>query len=204
MLVAIFPFLAVLDIVLIVLGYLSPSLLHLSILGIEIVLGTLAIAFFRDPERSLGQGLLAPVNGRVLGVDDEGERSRVSTFMGPFDVHVVRAPLGGTLKGMERRGDGFKKADTPSATHNVQVELKFESDAEPFTVVMLAGWFARQIVPYIGIGDRVERGSRIGLIRFGSRVDVLVPQGTYDFSVTPGDRVVSGASSLGVRSSADG
>ena len=127
----------------------------------------------------------------------EGERVRISTFMGPFDVHVVRAPMDGRVVGVQRGGGGFARADTPSAAHNVKMELAFEGPQVAFDVVMLSGWFARRIVPYVAVGDQVRRGSRIGLIRFGSRVDVVVPRGVFDILVAPGTKVMAGATSLG-------
>lgn len=162
------------------------------------ILTVLSLVFFRDPERSTGEGLVAPAHGRVLAVEEEGDMVRVSTFMGPFDVHVVRAPLEGRVTSARRGGRGFQKAYRPEAGHNVQLELGFSDGTEPFTVVLVSGWFARRIVPYVAEGDRAERGSRIGLIRFGSRVDVLVPRGRFRIVVVPGARVRAGSSSLGV------
>lgn len=161
------------------------------------------VYFFRDPERPVGEGLVAPAHGRVLDVTTEGERVRVSTFMGPMDVHVIRAPLDGKVVSMERGGSGYHRAYTPEAGHNVQLKVGLEGDAGAFTVVLVSGWFARRIVPYVRIGDRVERGSRIGLIRFGSRVDVLVPEGSYRMVVGTGKRVSAGSSTLGVRTDED-
>ena len=181
------------------------------------LLGLLAAAtafgafFFRDPERSTGEGLVAPVHGRVLAVTAEGGWTRVSTFMGPFDVHVVRAPLEGTVRAMARGGAGFRRADSAVAGHNVQLDLELDGaggtggagnasgeGSGPFRVVMVSGWFARRIVPYVAVGDRVARGSRMGLIRFGSRVDVLVPTDGFRITASPGQRVRGGESSLGV------
>ena len=174
--------------------------LVLTILAVFTVFG---LVFFRDPVRTTAEGLGAPVHGRVLGVDDEGKKVRISTFMGPFDVHVVRAPMDGRLVGLERGGAGFARADTPSASHNVRVDLAFEGPEVAFDVVMLSGWFARRIVPYVSVGDEVRRGARIGLIRFGSRVDVLVPRGAFDVKVAPGTKVRAGSTSLGVMTDAN-
>lgn len=158
----------------------------------------LVFHFFRDPERSTGEGLVAPAHGRVLGVEHEGGRTRVSTFMSPLDVHVIRAPLAGKVVLMERHGSGFLRAYDPEAGHNVQLEIGFEGVDTTFTVVMITGWLARRIVPYISPGDEVDKGSRIGLIRFGSRVDVMVPRDNFSIHVREGDRVKAGSSSLGV------
>lgn len=171
----------------------------LSALGVIAVLAAIGIYFFRDPERRTAEGLVAPAHGRVMGVDEEEGRVRVSTFMGPFDVHVVRAPLDGMVVSMERGGSTYHRADSPAAGHNVQLELGFRGAEEAFTVVLISGWFARRIVPHVSEGDVVTKGSRIGLIRFGSRVDVLVAKGLYDLQVAEGSRVRAGSSSLGVR-----
>jgi phosphatidylserine decarboxylase len=158
----------------------------------------LVIYFFRDPERPTAEGLVAPAHGKVLGVKEEDGKVRVSTFMSPFDVHVIRAPLDGTVVSMDRGGSGFRRAYEPGADHNVQLEIGFDGDP-PFTVVMISGYLARRIVPYITLGDTVTRGSRIGLIRFGSRVDVLVPKDIFAIKVREDNRVKAGSSSLGVR-----
>ncbi|NIP34405.1 MAG: phosphatidylserine decarboxylase family protein [Thermoplasmata archaeon] len=175
------------------------TLLYLAILAPLLVFTFLVFYFFRDPERPTAEGLVAPAHGRVLGVFDEDGRTRVSTFMSPLNVHVIRAPLDGRVKSMEWSGSGFYRAFKPEADHNVQVRIEFEGGEVPFTVVMISGWIARRIVPYLTEGDTVTRGSRMGLIRFGSRVDVIVPQETFRIDVKEGDIVRAGSSSLGVR-----
>lgn len=197
------PALLALTAVAMVAGPLAVAWWSILAVALLLMLSFLGIYFFRDPERQVGEGLVAPAHGRVLGVDEEGDRVRVSTFMGPMDVHVVRAPLEGRVVSMERGGSGFHRADTTEAGHNVQLAIDLHGGPEDFTVVMVSGWFARRIVPHIAPGDTVERGSRIGLIRFGSRVDVLVPKDEYRITVGPGTRVRAGSSSLGVRLDAD-
>ena len=171
-------------------------------LGLLAAASAFGLHFFRDPERPTGEGLVAPVHGRVLAVTAEGGWTRVSTFMGPFDVHVVRAPLDGTVRAMARGGAGFRRADSAGAGHNVQLDLELEGAegkaSAPHRVVMVSGYFARRIVPYVAVGDSVARGSRMGLIRFGSRVDVLVPTDGFRITASPGQRVRGGESSLGV------
>ncbi len=156
------------------------------------------LMFFRDPERRPAEGLVAPVHGRILSVTHDDRWTRVATFMGPFDVHVVRAPLDGTVRRMERSGLGFARADRPGADGNVRLTIDLDGGEVEHTVELVSGWFARRIVPYVSVGDRVDRGSRIGLIRFGSRVDVLVPRGACEISVAPGQRVRAAETSLGV------
>lgn len=172
---------------------------YILILAVLVLISSFLLYFFRDPHRQVGKGLVAPAHGRILGVEDEGDRTRVSTFMSPFNVHVVRAPLDGNVVSMERSGSGFYRAFKPEADHNVQVAIEFDGGEVPFTLVMVSGYIARRIVPYMSVGDSVSRGSRIGLIRLGSRVDVIVPKGAYSITVEPGDIVSAGSSSLGVR-----
>jgi phosphatidylserine decarboxylase len=200
--VAVPPAILVLFLALMVEGTLPQSWWSWTIVVVLALLSVLGIAFFRDPERRTAAGLVAPAHGRILKVAPEDGMTRVSTFMGPFDVHVVRAPLDGRVASMERGGGGFHRADTPDAGHNVQLELAFDGGKDPFRVVMISGWFARRIVPYVAVGDRVTRGSRIGLIRFGSRVDVLVRNDSFNIIVKPGTQVMAGSSSLGVSSGA--
>ena len=178
-----------------------------ALLAVLAAASAFGLSFFRDPGRRTGEGLVAPVHGRVLAVTEEGGWTRVSTFMGPLDVHVVRAPLDGTVRAMTRGGAGFRRADSTGAGHNVQLDLELDGAGVAggaggadgsHRVVMVSGWFARRIVSYVAVGDRVARGSRIGLIRFGSRVDVLVPRDGSRITVAPGQRVRGGESSLGV------
>jgi phosphatidylserine decarboxylase len=169
--------------------------------GVAILLAAVSafgLAFFRDPDRTAADGLVAPAHGRVLSITDDDRWTRVATFMGPFDVHVVRAPLDGTVRRMERSGRGFARADRPGADGNVRLAIDLDGDAGEHRVELVSGWFARRIVPYVSVGDRVVRGARIGLIRFGSRVDVLVPRGSCEVSVAPGHRVRAAETSLGV------
>jgi phosphatidylserine decarboxylase len=201
--VAIPPALLALSAVAMAAGSLDVAWWSLLAVALLLMFSFLGIYFFRDPERTPGEGLVAPAHGRVLGVDEEGDRVRVSTFMGPMDVHVIRAPMKGKVLSLERSGSGFHRADTTEAGHNVQLTIELKGDREVYTVVMVSGWFARRIVPHIAPGDTVERGARIGLIRFGSRVDVLVPKNEYRITVGPGTRVRAGSSSLGVRLDAD-
>ncbi len=170
-----------------------------GVLVLLVVLSALGLNFFKDPDRQVANGLVAPAHGRVLDVREEGDRVRVSTFMGLFDVHVVRAPLGGRVTSLTRGGKGFKRAYVPGAARNVRVELSFEEGGEGHEVFMVSGWFARRIVPYVSVGDVIGRGDRIGLIRFGSRVDVVLPAKVYRIEVAPGQRLRAAESSMGVR-----
>jgi phosphatidylserine decarboxylase len=150
--------------------------------------------FFRDPERQAPgdpRVLVSPADGRVIVAGG----GRVSIFMNVFDVHVCRAPAAGEIVSVDRARGGFRAAFRDAASeHNERVRLVVDGAARvPFTLV--AGLLARRIVCKVAAGDRVAQGQRIGLIQFGSRVDVDLPAGATA-SVRVGDRVVAGESPI--------
>lgn len=159
--------------------------------------------FFRDPARSFDgpvEILVAPADGKVLRVDtveadfaESAERQRIVTFLSVFDVHVQRSPVGGEVVGSRYRPGAKVAAFRPEAgeVNEQQLTVIRTDSGELVGVVQVAGLVARRVVGYLSQGERVERGERLGLIRFGSRVDLLVPPG-YIIAVEPGDRVVAG------------
>ena len=156
-------------------------------------LGAAAVAlwFFRDPEREpAGPGVLAPADGKVSVVREEGDRLRVGVFMHVTDVHVNRAPLGGTVEAVEHTPGAHRPAFSKDSDRNERVRVDFGDHA----VVLIAGAFARRITPYVGMGDAVGRGERLGHVAFGSRADVVLPPAydRGDLVVGPGDRVRAG------------
>jgi phosphatidylserine decarboxylase len=159
--------------------------------------------FFRDPDRAAPEDetlVLSPADGRVLSVDEltepsffQGPCRRISIFLSVFNVHVQRAPLTGTVTHRGYRPGGYAVAWKPKASEeNEQASLGLETRAGPVLVRQIAGLVARRIVTYPNEGDRVGRGQRIGIIRFGSRVDLFIPlEWTVDCAV--GDVVHGGA-----------
>jgi len=176
-------------------------------------------AFFRDPERVVPQGddmIVAPADGMVTlieqvpppielqGPDSNGGPglgsapvTRISIFMSVFDVHINRAPVGGTVKRIVYIPGKFMNADLDKASEeNERQHVLIErADGRPIGCTQIAGLVARRIVPFIKQGDIVAAGQRIGLIRFGSRVDVYLPQGT-DAKVLLGQRTIAGETVL--------
>ena len=176
-------------------------------------------AFFRDPERVVPQDerlVLSPADGTVsliaqieppaeLRIDDgsgtrglaAGPVTRVSIFMSVFDVHINRAPVGGTVRRVVYIPGKFMNADLDKASEdNERQHLLIErSDGLTVGFTQIAGLLARRIVPFVKPGDLVAAGQRIGLIRFGSRVDVYLPAGT-DAKVVLGQTVVAGETVL--------
>lgn len=161
--------------------------------------------FFRDPVRvtPLDPTLaFSPADGRVAMVDHavvpselglgEEIRPRVSIFMSVFDVHVNRAPVAGAVSRMVYRPGRFLNAEDPQASvENERNGIIIETPTGPMAVVQIAGLVARRIVPFVREGDSVGPGDRIGLIRFGSRLDVYLPAGSVPL-VAEGQRAVAG------------
>lgn len=162
-----------------------------------VVLALIMLNFFRDPERTpSGEGLLAPADGVVQSIDEwEDGRTRVATFMNPFDVHVNRAPLPGRVAGVEHVSGGFIPAFDKESHLNERVVWHFDTEVGDLEVIQIAGALARRIVPYLEAGAKVARGDRIGIIRLGSRVDVYLPAGIVP-AVTVGERMVAGETVL--------
>ena len=165
-----------------------------------------SLGFFRDPERITPvapHGVIGPADGRVTIVDERedpfvGPALRVSIFLSPFDVHVVRSPITGVVVGTVRTSGRFLPAYRPEAgEENERCAVYIEGGGTRVTVVQIAGVAARRVVCRVGAGDRVEAGERFGIIRFGSRTDCFMPRGTHAL-VQPGDRVVGGETVIGM------
>ncbi|MBB2915185.1 phosphatidylserine decarboxylase [Streptosporangium becharense] len=153
--------------------------------------------FFRDPERAPGAGrILSPADGVVQSIDPWPDgRTRVAIFMSPLDVHVNRAPLAGTVTSMEHVAGGYLPAFNKDSDTNERVVWHLETALGDIEFVQIAGAVARRIVPYVAEGAKVAKGERVGLIRFGSRVDVYLPEG-IEPAVSVGHRTVAGVTSL--------
>lgn len=163
-------------------------------------------AFFRDPERrgAAGEGaVVAPADGRIIEIADddadylEGPAKRISIFLSLFDVHVNRYPISGSIEHRDYQAGRFEPAWRRSASRsNERASTGIKGDRHPVLVRQIAGLAAKRIVTYARLGDQVRRGERMGLIRFGSRVDLFVPTETQ-ISVVVGQRTVGGVTALG-------
>jgi phosphatidylserine decarboxylase len=161
------------------------------------VLAGAFLGFFRDPERTppdVPGAVLAPADGRVMvitDVDDPfvGPATRLSIFLSPLDVHVNRAPIGGIVRDVEYAPGRFLAAYRPEASEqNERCTVALEGAEARVGVRQISGVLARRIVCRVRAGDRLAAGERYGLIRFGSRTDLVVPRGT-EVRVRVGDRV---------------
>jgi len=171
---------------------------------IPILLAAFFLWFFRDPRRTIPQGeglIVSPADGKLTAIDrvitPSGESLRLSIFLSVFNVHVNRSPVSGTLREVRYQKGLFLNALNPdSAAKNEQNLAVVDSDdGHEIAFKQIAGLLARRIVFRPKVGDRVERGERIGMIKFGSRVDVLMP-GYAELRVKKGDIVKGGSTVL--------
>jgi phosphatidylserine decarboxylase len=168
-----------------------------------VLLAAFFLWFFRDPERDIppGAGLIvSPGDGLVTETaainTPDGPRQRISIFLNVFDVHVNRSPIGGVITSVRYQKGLYLNAMNPdSAMLNEQNVVTVNGEGFEVTFKQIAGLIARRIVFNFAEGGKVARGQRVGLIKFGSRVDVLLPS-TAELRVKVGQRVKGGASVL--------
>jgi len=169
------------------------------------------IAFFRDPERNTPTApglIISPADGKLLPIVEaapppelglgDAPRVRLSIFMNVFNVHVNRNPISGTVTGLAYRpGKFFNASFDKASVHNERMAIRLKPDGggEELVVVQIAGLVARRIVCELAQGQRVARGLRFGMIRFGSRLDVYLPPGAKVVAM-PGMRMVAGETIL--------
>jgi phosphatidylserine decarboxylase len=176
-----------------------------SLTLVPVFLAAFFLWFFRDPKREVPQGpglIVSPGDGKVTEAEwietTAGSRFRLSIFLSVVDVHVNRTPIAGTVTLSEYREGQFLNAmDSESAVLNEQTLITIDDGRSIVSFKQIAGLLARRIICDLKTGDVVQRGQRMGMIKFGSRVDVLMPA-DVELRVKPGDRVVGGVSVLGV------
>jgi phosphatidylserine decarboxylase len=169
-----------------------------------LALGTFILYFFRDPERVIPSDdltIVSPADGRVLEVIDEQfagrAGKRITIFLAVWNVHVNRTPLAGKISRIEYRPGKFQMAmRKPASAENEQNVIYLDTAHGQIVFKQIAGMIARRVVLWKKAGDQVQRGERIGIVRFGSRMDVWLPLEAA-ISVKPGDHVAGGSSVLG-------
>jgi phosphatidylserine decarboxylase len=171
-------------------------------LGVFLLLLTSFVAFFfRNPPRTSPKDpsiIVSPADGKVVKIDRIGSVTKVSIFLSLFNVHVNRSPIAGSIEAVDYRKGKFKAAYNHAASvENERNTIMVSNGRIHIVFIQIAGVVARRIVFWKRIGDRVEKGELVGLIRFGSRVDILFPSGT-EVTVAVGDRVRGGSSPIGV------
>ena len=153
------------------------------------------VFFHRDPDRlPQSEGMLSPADGRIILATPE----QVTVFRGLGDVHVNRAPLDGTIISLEHRKGTHLPAFLNRASQNQQSRMRIETEDGEIQLSQITGTIVREIVCYVKPGDHVLRGERIGMIRFGSRVETSIPRG-YKLQVSLGDSVRAGKTVIAVK-----
>ncbi len=168
-----------------------------------IILGLFVLFFFRDPQRTPPADpdtIVSPADGRVMEIVEELREAkpgrRISVFLSIFDVHVNRSPVAGRITAIEYRTGKFYAAMRGRASaENEQNAFHVATDRGEVVFKQIAGWIARRIVCWKVVGDSVMRGERVGMIRFGSRMDIWLPEGV-EILVRPGQHVAAGSSAL--------
>lgn len=175
------------------------------LVGLIGALAAFVAYFFRDPERVVPAGddlVVAPADGRItrlgpVAPDDPASPWLVSIFLSPLDVHINRAPIAGVIRETLHRPGRFKSAlRDDAALVNEQFILTLEGERVTVTLKQIAGLIARRCVLWKQVGDHVARGERIGLIKFSSRTDLIVPP-EVALCVRQGDRVIGGTTVIG-------
>ncbi len=190
---------------------LPPALVGVAALLLEwywlaallLLLGAFVFYFFRDPERNIPKAagsVVSPADGRVVVVTDELHEGRpgrrISIFLAVWNVHVNRAPAAGKITAIQYNPGKFYAAmQARASVENEQNVFCLATEAGEIVFKQIAGWIARRVVSWKRVGDVVTCGERIGMIRFGSRMDVWLP-GDAEIRVRPGDRVAAGTSVL--------
>jgi phosphatidylserine decarboxylase len=187
------------------LAAIAHTTLYLPYMGMITVLGIAGLIFFvfffRDPEREVEyccSSMTAPADGKV--VDIRGRK--VCIFMNVHNVHVNRAPLTGKVVAIEYKKGGYIPAFFKDSERNERNHIFIDTEHGIVEVVQIAGTLARRIVSYVQVGDHMVRGERLGMIRFGSRVDVTIPE-NFDILCKKGDKVTAGMTVIAYRNDID-
>ena len=181
------------------------SLGYIWLAGLFEGLFIFCIWFFRDPERTIPvepNAIVSPADGKVVEIVKENDELlpnknyiRISIFLNVFNVHVNRIPIAGKIEAKRyNKGKFLNAANHKASLDNEQTAILLNNGTTQILVKQIAGLIARRIICYANKGDKYNIGDRFGLIRFGSRTDIFVPEGT-EIKVKEGDKV-SGASSI--------
>ncbi len=184
------------------------KLVKFSIIGLLVLFLVFTINFFRDPDRTTPQGdnlVISPADGEVVVIKEivgdeyvKGEAVQVSIFMSPLNVHVNRYPITGTVQHYQYHpGEYLVAYEEKSSLRNERTHIGVENGRTKVLFKQIAGFVARRIIAEVKVGDAAVAGTRFGMIRFGSRVDVIMPR-NVTVQVKLGDKTVAGETVLAV------
>ena len=186
--------------------WLGTAFFGLSIVSIILfILFLIILYFFRDPDRIIPneEGILSPADGKIISIEKsqdseftENEMTRICIFLSIFDAHIARSPIKSSVIETRYFPGEFHFANSIKAIENERLCVHLKSNLnENFVLILYAGFIARRIVRYINTSSNLERGERVGIIKFGSRVDIYVPI-DYATNLKTGDNVVAGETVL--------
>lgn len=184
----------------------SSNYIRVPLILLAFLLAAFTINFFRDPERKVPEKsniVVSPADGRVLFVKDvidekfiNGRAKMVSIFMSPLNVHVNRIPISGKVEYLNYvKGNYIAAFEDKASDQNERNEIGISSSAGKVLFIQIAGFIARRIISEVKVGDSVTIGNRFGMIKFGSRVDIIVPEQWFvkvkkDDNVTAGETIL--------------
>jgi len=156
----------------------------------------LMLIFFRDPERQAGKGIVSAADGVVDYVKKERGWLLISVFMNVHNVHVNRAPINCRAMKVSRKAGGHWPAFLKRSEKNSRATMIFQTNIGEIRIVQISGVFAWRVCPYVRKGNVARKGQRIGIIRFGSRVNVWLPENRVKCIVRPGQKVLAGETTI--------
>lgn len=169
---------------------------------LSLIISLVFLIFFRDPDRKIGTGIVAAADGIIREITtnrdkDIGKCTKISTFMNIHNVHINRMPVDGKVEDIIYHKGTHIPAFKKESENNERVILLLKTNIGSIKVIQIAGTLARRIVTYIKKGDIIKKGEKIGLIRFGSRVDVYLPtKKIRSIKVRVGDRILAGENTI--------
>jgi len=191
---------------------LTKMLILLAISLILLLLVCFFMLFFRDPERVPSRGIVAPADGRIISIttsdtskyDSKGQIKRpknqrfirIATFMSVFNVHVNRAPISGKVLSITHKPGKFLPAYKSESKNNERVITTFKTKIGKIIIIQIAGILAQRIIPYIHPNEYLKKGQRLGIIQFGSRVDLILPKNRVKILVKNHQRVFAGSTTV--------
>lgn len=196
---SIISFIFVLGLAFIAISFTNSLFLILSVLMFVFLAFT--IFFFRDPEREIGKNIVSPADGKVIKIEkikdpDVGDSIKVSIFMSILDVHVNRMPIDGKILKIERVEGNFFPAYSEESEKNEKNIILAETKIGKIKIIQIAGIFARRIVCYVKEGENIAKGERIGMIKFGSRVDLILPKDKARLKIRVNDKLRAGVDEI--------
>ncbi len=196
---SIISFIFVLGLAFLAISFTNSLFLILSVLMFVFLAFT--IFFFRDPEREIGKNIVSPADGKIIKIEkikdsDVGDSIKVSIFMSILDVHVNRMPIDGKILKIERVEGNFFPAYSEESEKNEKNIILAETKIGKIKIIQIAGIFARRIVCYAKEGKNIAKGERIGMIKFGSRVDLILPKDKVRLRIRVNDKLRAGVDEI--------